>query len=63
MDRREPELIDGEVRASPKMDEIFEQIAEMGLNGLCLRENSAESAALPWSISWRESCWDEPTNL
>lgn len=36
MDRQEPELIDGEVRASPKMDEIFEQIAEMGLNGLCL---------------------------
>ena len=36
MDRQEPLLMNGEVQASNKMDEIFEQIAEMGLNGLCL---------------------------
>ena len=36
LDRLEPELIDGEVRSPPQMDALFEQMAEMGLHGLCV---------------------------
>jgi alkylation response protein AidB-like acyl-CoA dehydrogenase len=36
LDRLEPQLIDGEVRSPAEMDAIFDQMAEMGLHGLCV---------------------------
>jgi alkylation response protein AidB-like acyl-CoA dehydrogenase len=47
LDREKPKLVDGEVKFAPRVQQLMEQIAELGLHGLCVpRELGGMNAPL-----------------